>query len=462
MNQHSNLEERLKRALGHVFGSRGEVVRTMADIFQDYPLDVLEPIGEGEDLDKILTEISMREDVHETHEVIAESIASGEILLNTTVLGLVYRNLEASGIVPKNDQVGVDHFQFREIGAYAPDNKRLVSGYFPPDEETSNVLFTPDRVFYNAGGLTWEFDPGKKIGKPFLRLPQTCTLQKDSLTTVYTTNPNKQGAIDLSSKVISDAVDAKYMTMRNKGQPRPRERDEIVRDVTNKLVTAFHRVFHDVRYEDGQINYPELYRIFEAVRRRNITLDHVSDQPLRENLQREIDRLIPLPYAVISASVKRRERSFEKILEAFYDIPSPGRLGGERSFRDLHRLRIIVPKEGHVYDIADHILRTPGVYIAHDEKGKEMKKDYIKSPKPNGYQGFHMNAIFGGVEYEFQLRTHEMDYEAENNPKQQHDETFLANKRKWMESIPIGVKKVLGASLGFYVPTNLQRISAPR
>lgn len=74
---------------------------------------------------------------------------------------------------------------------------------------------------------------------------------------------------------------------------------------------------------------------------------------------------------------------------------------------DIYGIRIITKTKQECYD----------VHLALSEQFNELKdryKDYIKSPKPNGYQSLHTNIILDGSIIEIQIRTKEMDYQAES------------------------------------------------
>lgn len=73
-----------------------------------------------------------------------------------------------------------------------------------------------------------------------------------------------------------------------------------------------------------------------------------------------------------------------------------------KCINDLAGLRIICFDVKQVYEIVDAIKKV--------EKVKVIKeKDYIKNPKDNGYQSYHLILEFQGIKIELQIRTILMD-----------------------------------------------------
>jgi (p)ppGpp synthase/HD superfamily hydrolase len=73
---------------------------------------------------------------------------------------------------------------------------------------------------------------------------------------------------------------------------------------------------------------------------------------------------------------------------------------------DLYGLRIICSSIKGCYEVY-------GIFKKHFEELADRFKDYIKEPKSNGYQSLHANFIIHGRLVEVQIRTKDMDYQAE-------------------------------------------------
>ncbi|MFH0854530.1 MAG: hypothetical protein V1891_03485 [bacterium] len=76
------------------------------------------------------------------------------------------------------------------------------------------------------------------------------------------------------------------------------------------------------------------------------------------------------------------------------------------AIHDIIALRIIVKETDDCYAIMQTIHRLW-------KPIKKRLKDYIVSPKANGYKSLHTTVYVGTQTVEFQIRTKEMDKEAE-------------------------------------------------
>lgn len=80
---------------------------------------------------------------------------------------------------------------------------------------------------------------------------------------------------------------------------------------------------------------------------------------------------------------------------------------------DLYGIRIIVNEEYDCYTIKNILDTFWPIEI--DKKTKKPRiKDFIKNPKPNGYQSLHINYNFNNTIIEVQIRTKEMHEKAES------------------------------------------------
>ena len=116
-------------------------------------------------------------------------------------------------------------------------------------------------------------------------------------------------------------------------------------------------------------------------------------EELKETLQKSGIR-----YTEVCGRAKHLYRLFLKLKKHDMDI---------RRVYDLTAVRIVVPSIADCYE-------TLGIVHKQYRPMVGRIKDYISLPKPNGYQSLH-TSIFGpdGRIFEVQIRTHQMDKEAE-------------------------------------------------
>ncbi|MFT4326750.1 MAG: RelA/SpoT family protein, partial [Candidatus Woesearchaeota archaeon] len=80
---------------------------------------------------------------------------------------------------------------------------------------------------------------------------------------------------------------------------------------------------------------------------------------------------------------------------------------------DLYGIRIIVDSEKDCYHVFELLKEQWDIEID-DRTNTPRLKDYIKNPKPNGYRSIHVNFRVEGYVIEVQIRTAEMDFNAES------------------------------------------------
>lgn len=79
---------------------------------------------------------------------------------------------------------------------------------------------------------------------------------------------------------------------------------------------------------------------------------------------------------------------------------------------DLYGIRIIVKTENECY-LVQKILNDLWTIEKNKKTGKPLVKDFIKEPKSNGYQSLHVNYLYEQTIVEIQIRTEDMDTQAE-------------------------------------------------
>lgn len=127
--------------------------------------------------------------------------------------------------------------------------------------------------------------------------------------------------------------------------------------------------------------------------------------------------------------------------------------------KDFHGFRLVVDKTAKVCSEKERI-KYCYTLKAHliaflEEKGFEVieQKDYIQKPKPGKkYQSIHITVLILGVPVEFQIRTREMDYEAEYG-KASHDlykDSLIQNFLKdFLLQLSKGSKRISNENNGF-------------
>lgn len=86
------------------------------------------------------------------------------------------------------------------------------------------------------------------------------------------------------------------------------------------------------------------------------------------------------PVASFQARIKRADSVREKLRRHALPLTADSALHG---IRDAAGVRLVCPFMQDIYRTAELIRGIPGVRI-------EQEKDYIHSPKPNGYRSYHM------------------------------------------------------------------------
>ena len=113
------------------------------------------------------------------------------------------------------------------------------------------------------------------------------------------------------------------------------------------------------------------------------------------------------PIESIRTRLKSPESIIEKMFRRGFDLSIESI---EENLNDIAGVRVVCPFSEDVYMLADALLRQDDITLV-------QKKDYIRSPKPNGYRSLHLIVtvpIFLAkekriVRVEIQLRTISMD-----------------------------------------------------
>jgi len=310
--------------------------------------------------------------------------------------------------------------KFKEIWAISVDTgEKLAMALFPESATLDEVVFTPDTIIYNEllgwsrGGEQTEL---QFEGEIEFREVAKAVYFRQVLNRRETTRRVK-AAIDYAVKGtfkggLSQMPHSEYFT---------------------KLVRALTTDFPKVRNEQ-RVNYGELYRIFELVRRKNINLGQfIRDgelSPFIGKLEEGIREYVLPPSAMIRLRTKSEERRSYKATEVIYDIRTPGHQGGLKKWRDLYGIKVILPDIDDVNRFVKQLTEgqtSYGPQIYRENQGGKLEtvgKDYIHRAKGTGYQSVHLFIEFSNAIFELQIKTHEMDYDAESRKDQSHDAVF--------------------------------------
>lgn len=142
-------------------------------------------------------------------------------------------------------------------------------------------------------------------------------------------------------------------------------------------------------------------------------------QILNEEFSLEMDRN-PINH------IRCRLKSFLSIRQKAEKIGCPMTPDAiEKNMNDIAGIRVICSFQDDVYSIADALLRQNDITLI-------SKKDYIESPKPNGYRSLHLIILlpvfFASekqyVKVEIQLRTIAMDFWASLEHQLKYKKSF--------------------------------------
>lgn len=436
----------LERALSHVFKPKvaEKIIGTFENIFKDYSRSYLEKLEDTKKIEEIIKDISQREDVKEAQKIINEEIEVGTSLLDQTIFNILRYKLRPAGIIPKNKSDDFKEEYFNEVWAYSDKKqKKIAQGYFPIDADIEKTNFTPDNIFYNEN-LEFSIKTGKR---PIFNLYKGVSKFKLAKVVVYSEKLSERQKKKKVKQAIQYAA-GEFFKKQNKNKEKKPRVSKKYQHYQNSLIDALRNVHvrvinKDFQNNDFHVNYEELYRIFEQVRRRNICLgNYIKDGGLAAKITRGINEFIPMPYAVISARVKQKERALEKMIEAFYDLNKSR--DKEKLFRDLYGLRVVLPSVNDVFNFTKQL--------------KDLKeidhKDYINKPKYNNYRSLHEIIMWDERAYEIQIRTHEMDHDAETDEKQAHTSIYKEEKRKMIEATPLAIRYIMSIVLQLPTPYN--------
>ena len=149
------------------------------------------------------------------------------------------------------------------------------------------------------------------------------------------------------------------------------------------------------------VEYKELQMLYTCAMKEIQTKLEVLDTEFRVKYKRN-------PISSISSRLKRTKSVMEKVMRRGYTFSTESI---EKNINDIAGVRVICSYIDDIYAIADALL-------AQDDVTLIARKDYIKSPKANGYRSLHLIVSIPvflseskkNVKVEVQIRTIAMDY----------------------------------------------------
>ncbi|MDO5733103.1 MAG: GTP pyrophosphokinase family protein [Eubacteriales bacterium] len=162
------------------------------------------------------------------------------------------------------------------------------------------------------------------------------------------------------------------------------------------------QIYEALKYQLEQlVEYKELMMGYTCAMREIETKFEVLNTEFKVRYQRN-------PIAHISSRLKKTRSLIEKLERKNLPFELPVI---EREIHDIAGLRIICSYIDDIYALSDALLKQDDVELV-------RMKDYIKSPKPNGYRSLHLivrvPVFFSNqrkmIEVEVQIRTIAMDF----------------------------------------------------
>lgn len=147
---------------------------------------------------------------------------------------------------------------------------------------------------------------------------------------------------------------------------------------------------------------PEIYNYLA----KKIELTKKEREDKTEEIKKKIVNLLQAKKILckISGRAKHFHSIYNKMIEENKDLTE---------IYDIYGIRIIVEKKDDCYHV-EKIIEDVWPLEIRKKTGKPMIKDFIKEPKPNGYQSLHMNIRYEESIVEIQIRTKDMDHLAES------------------------------------------------
>lgn len=422
---------------GSFFGKR-LLIDTFTGIFTEHPPEALVKMPPNR-LDSLIRELARRDDIREIQETIASEVRHGEDNLQH-LLYVTFGQLQKLGIAPQ-DKRQVYYKPYQEVWAYCGtdlDSRNfagvfdppipIAKGLFDPHIPQENIFFTPENTFYSdLPSLFRDRRIACVHGNADVKLKRAGVLH------VYRDYADDSELTRRVKAIIKNTSDKVYRGIRS--DRRRYETGEMA------IVDELYRMFKSLKTA-GSINYTKVYKIFEGILRENTDISQVIEDPtLRRVFREEIGRTVKMPYAAIRARCKAAESEFLALLRALYNLTTGDTKDADKDYKDRYAFRVILPKDANIFALVKSFKGIVGLEVRNE-------KNYVEEPKPNGYRSYHMSIMMGETPYELQIRTHQMDRDAEKNPAQTQHAHDLLGKLKALDEVPFPVKMVVATVYG--------------
>ncbi len=277
-----------------------------------------------------------------------------------------------------------------------PDSETLASALLHDTLEDTKVKSEPVLLIAHFGETIFSLVKGVTKLKPAFFRGEAELLAQTLRRFVFDTISDIRVLQMKMADRLHNLLTAEYL-------PSEDQRRRMAQDAMDFYAPLAHRFgFHRLRamVEDAALNILEpvwsaaIFRKLERLKERKA--ERI------ERLRRKMEEAIQSHFPGIAFQVKGR---FKHISAIYHKMKQQG-LSFEE-IRDIYGLRILVDGEENCYKIL-WLVHTTWEYV------QGYFRDYIGSPKPNGYRSLHTLVVpEGGEPFEVQIRTFEMDRYAE-------------------------------------------------
>ena len=151
------------------------------------------------------------------------------------------------------------------------------------------------------------------------------------------------------------------------------------------------------------------------------------------------------PIEMIKSRVKKPKSIVEKLQRRGFEISLESM---EKNLDDVAGIRIICSFLDDIYEVADMLIRQDDVKVI-------AVKDYILSPKPNGYRSYHMiieiPVFFSDskkpIRVEVQIRTIAMDFWASLDHQLKYKKSFIDDNGEISEELKQCAEVIAGTDM---------------
>lgn len=426
INYDEPLEDRLSRCFDDSFYNKNFIKEVLTSILSQerYSFENISSWSEDKLIDELL-EIQKSDDVKVMQEVIEKDLKGNEESLQGMINKCVIGGLKKTRILPSEDKIEIS--RYRDFW-FTHDNKLVFKGLWDLSRNSDEKII--DKIYEINLKLNKKNKPNK--------------LSNMGIVYYYREKLDK-------TKKVKEILKDSYQRLESKISFKAYKAYE--KNLLNQLDETFNFL-----NKDKKDPFKHLYFLFESVKTLGVKLNDYVRFPIKSNpLTESINELMPLPYVIVKSRNKTPERIPEKFYEAFFNLVGDS-LGKEKKFSDLYGVKLLQREIDEIFIFANTFK---------DKINQERIKNYFKKPKikkekdnPNRYQpikkedisqyeSLHLSSPFGGINFEIQCRTHEIEYQCEFDQKLSHEDKYMEEKNKKLSSIPNNLILFLGCLMGF-------------